>query len=516
MMGTQDAQKNLFSYGVDLAQRVRKDNPLRKIQERVDFTFVRAAVKERYGRNGNESVDPTVIMKMMFLLFLDDVSSERELMRIIPERMDYLWFLGYSLDDATPDHSVLSKARRRWGVEVFEGLFVGIVRQCVEAGLVSGEKIHMDGSLVTADASKGSVIKGSEAMIERIRAVCQSEVHKLDEPDELARGQKYHSTVNDKAMSLTDPDAALVRKDGESLPRYKAHRAVDDQEGVITALISTPGSVKENGQLLKLVEQHQHNTGREVATVVADRQYGTSENFRACQERGVRTHMGDMLEAQEGISSRAGIYPESAFEYDESLDAYRCPAGNLLRRRNHRLSRRADEYALSARVCRTCARRAQCTRARTAGRSIKRHFGQELIDRGREQSRSVAGRRDRRRRKWLMEGSFADAANNHGFKRARWRRLWRQRIQDYLIAAVRNVRILLRQPVRKPRAAAQTLPRPCHILVAPVRRVAAPRVHVTPAAHANPVTARVHSHHSSRIRPRQFPSAVHDALGNTP
>ncbi len=42
-----------------------------------------------------------------------------------------------------------------------------------------------------------------------------------------------------------------------------------------------------------------------------------------------------------------------------------------------------------------------------------------------------------------MEASFADAANNHHFKRARWRRLWRQQIQDYLIAAIQNVRILL-------------------------------------------------------------------------
>jgi hypothetical protein len=43
-----------------------------------------------------------------------------------------------------------------------------------------------------------------------------------------------------------------------------------------------------------------------------------------------------------------------------------------------------------------------------------------------------------------MEGSFADAANNHGFKRARWRRLWRQQIQDLLIAVVQNVRIIIR------------------------------------------------------------------------
>src|SRR5213075_1439693 len=55
----------------------------------------------------------------------------------------------------------------------------------------------------------------------------------------------------------------------------------------------------------------------------------------------------------------------------------------------------------------------------------------------------AAARRDRKRRHHLMERSFADATNNHHFKRARWRRLWRQQIQDYLIAAIQNVRILL-------------------------------------------------------------------------
>jgi hypothetical protein len=54
-----------------------------------------------------------------------------------------------------------------------------------------------------------------------------------------------------------------------------------------------------------------------------------------------------------------------------------------------------------------------------------------------------------------MEGSFADAANNHGFKRSRRRRLWRQRIQDYLIAAVQNARILLRHPEQKPPSVVQ-------------------------------------------------------------
>ena len=68
------------------------------------------------------------------------MKSERELMRMLPERLDYLWFLGYGLDDEVPDHSVLSKARTRWGREVFERLFVRTVEQCARAGLVAGGK----------------------------------------------------------------------------------------------------------------------------------------------------------------------------------------------------------------------------------------------------------------------------------------------------------------------------------------------------------------------------------------
>ena len=74
---------------------------------------------------------------------------------------------------------------------------------------------------------------------------------------------------------------------------------------------------------------------------------------------------------------------------------------------------------------------------------MQRHENQEALNVARAQAHSFAARRNRKRRQYLMEASFADAANNHHFKRARWRRLWRQQIQDYLIAAIQNVRILL-------------------------------------------------------------------------
>ena len=82
-------------------------------------------------------------------------------MEVIRERLDYLCFLDYGLNEKVPDHSVLSKVRARWGKEVFESLFVRTVAQCVEAGLVDGSKLHVDASLVDADAAKESVIKAA-------------------------------------------------------------------------------------------------------------------------------------------------------------------------------------------------------------------------------------------------------------------------------------------------------------------------------------------------------------------
>lgn len=451
MMGVKEPQGEMFSYQVNLDRRVRSDHPLRLIEKMIDFAFVRQRVAGCYGYNGNVSVDPAVVMKMMFLLFYDDITSERELMRIIPERLDYMWFLGYGLDDKIPDHSVLSKARKRWGVEVFEEIFVRVVWQCVQAGLVDGDKIHVDASLVDANASKNSVVKGPPELIEELKKLYRKEEKKLDERED---GKDEHSKgLNRGMVSTTDPDAPVVRHGkGDSRPRYKNHRAVDAAKGVITAVETTAGDAEENKRLMGLVAQHESNTERKVETVVSDVQYGTAANFRTCYRRGIRSHMGDLQAKQLGTGRRQGIFAEEAFHYDAATDTYCCPAGEVLKLKQYKRRLRLYEYAARGKVCSACALREHCTRAKN-GRLVYRHEDHEAVMAARAQSHSVEAKRDRRKRKWLMEGSFADAAVNHGFKRSRWRRLDKQRIQDYLIAAVQNIRILLRNITLPPRMA---------------------------------------------------------------
>lgn len=449
-MGTHDGQKEMFSYQVDLDRRIRADHPLRAIRAAIDFGFVRQAVAHCYGYNGQVSVDPEVILKLMFLLFLDNVKSERELMRMLPERLDYLWFLGFGLDDGIPDHSVLSKARARWGQAVFESLFVRTVQQCVEGGLVDGAKLHLDGSLINAHASRDSVVKGSPELITALKRAYQVEERKL----EGNLGDPTYQPVNATLVSTTDPDAPCVRHNkqggtGDSRPRYKQHRAVDDRRGVVTAVVTTPGDVPEPAQSVGLVEQHERNTGHTAGTVVADRQYGSAENYRQLQARGLATHIAP---CRPDRSEADGIFPGERFRYDQARDVYVCPAEQTLHPRRFNLRRQAYEYATRQGVCAHCALRSRCTRG-MHGRTLLRHHRHELIERAKVQGLSPQARRDRIRRRYLMEGSFAQAANCHGFKRARWRRLWRQQIQDWLIAACQNVKILTRTLRPGPRAA---------------------------------------------------------------
>jgi hypothetical protein len=263
--------------------------------------------------------------------------------------------------------------------------------------------------------------------------------------DEVTTTPESYEAVADRTCSTTDPDATVVRKGRGDGPRarYHHHRAVDDQCGVITAVETTTGAVAENRRLMALAEQAEANAQTRPEILVADRKYGTNDNYVAAQQAGYRTHMADLRKSQAN-PRQEGIFGEEEFVYDPATDTFRCPAGQLMKPRRIHPVRRTKEYMTAAKVCSSCALRERCTRSRM-GRTVHRHEHQELLDRAREQSHGDRARADRRRRQYLMEGSFADAANNHGFKRSRWRRLWRQQIQDWLIAAVQNWRIMLRE-----------------------------------------------------------------------
>lgn len=436
MMGQENNQQKLFYYNLRLEERVPQNHILRKIKALIDFNFIYQEVQDCYGDKGNVSVPPPVILKMMLLLMLYNVRSERELMHTIPLRLDWLWFLGYDLDHEIPNHSVLSKARIRWGVETFRSFFERIVWQCVEAGLVDGSKLFIDSSLIDANASNNSVVD-KQCVIRNINKSC----HALEDRLEEALLEKT-TPANSRYQSTTDPDAAVTRHGkGRSKLRYKTHRGVDPAHEVITATMVTDGA-QDDGELLEaMIDAHQDLTHQQVATVVADTKYGTIENYLAMHDRGIKAHIPSIEESHRNSGRAKDIFPKEAFAYNPDDDTFICPTGTILKRRNYSKERQHYEYKASAKVCAGCQLRADCTRAKT-GRTLKRHCRQLELDSMLTIARSRQAQRDLRTRQHLSERSYAQATR-YGYKRARWRRLWRMQIQDFLIAAVQNIRIFI-------------------------------------------------------------------------
>jgi len=253
MMGYQPLpQENLFYTNVILEERVRKNHPLRRINELIDFEFIYKEVHDKYGSKGNVSVPPPVILKLMLLLVFYNVRSKRELVETVPERLDWLWFLDYNLDSEIPNHSVLSKARSRWGVDAFRCFFERIIWQCVEAELVDGSKIFMDSSLVQADASNNSVINVNKEAL-KINLVqgfneLESRLEEKEEKKENPPDDHVPKTgiANRNYISSIDPDASVTRQgSGKRKLQYKTHRSIDAKTEIITVTEVTPGEVNE-------------------------------------------------------------------------------------------------------------------------------------------------------------------------------------------------------------------------------------------------------------------------------
>jgi transposase len=439
MMGkAKKTEPKLFYYSVSLEQRVSKEHPLRKIKQLVNFDFIRSQVADSYGVNGNQSVDPAVILKLMFLLFYENIKSERALMRQLPLRMDWLWFCGYDLDEETPDHSVLSKARRRWGTEVFERFFMNILEQCINAGLVDGETIFIDSSTIDGNVDINKVRP-------QLRQVSTELIDKLDETLET---DPNHSGQDDnepdklaKHVNPVDPEARIGHKYGKSTLGFKDHRVIDDKHAIITTTITTPANLNDDKVLKQAVQTHEVNTETQISTVTADKIYGTVENYKFLHNKGSKACIPHQ---RHGII-KVGKFSHDKFKYDPQQDCYICPAGEKLKLYDRTATHSSGHrYRAKRQTCEKCKLFEQCVTSKKFGRQVSRNLNAEYI----EWADSCLSKYHRKqllaRRKYKAEGSFAHAANNYGFKRARWRGLAKMQIQNLLIAAIQNLGKLLR------------------------------------------------------------------------
>lgn len=451
MMTSEGPLQNGLFAPQDLGSRVPADHLLRKIAQTVDLSFVNHAVEEKYGAVGHQSIPPTRIMKLLLLLVIYNVPSERTLFRDLPMRIDWLWFLGYDLSSNVPNHSVLSKARKRWGSEVFLELFARTIEMCMKANLIDGRHMLADSSLIDANASVDSLFRVAEKVATSASARLDDEQpapKRKRESDEDGDGSSEvaEDASEPKYRSRTDPDATGAKRRGETRvrPRYQTHRAVDIAQGVITATTVGPGHQNEAIRLEELILQHSEHTGLRLESVTADSKYGTADNLELCEFNGIAAFI--VPYRSNYTRSRKEHFTECCFRYDAEHDVYWCPAGEPLKRAGFRADKDAYRYRANAKACASCSVREFCTSA-NAGRTLHRPARIDILERAHARTRTERGREQKKLRRWMMEGSFAHSVPL-GYKRARARGIQNMRIQDFLVAAVQNVLILLRAKAR--------------------------------------------------------------------
>ena len=121
---------------VCLEDLVPPDNFYRKVEAKLDLSFVRGLVSKYYSaRMGRPSIDPVVFFKLQLIMFFEGFRSERQLMESVNVNLAHRWYIGYDLDEPVPHHSALSRIRDRYGLEVFQRFFEHVVELCIEAEL---------------------------------------------------------------------------------------------------------------------------------------------------------------------------------------------------------------------------------------------------------------------------------------------------------------------------------------------------------------------------------------------
>ena len=486
MMGKRQFEPKLF-HSLSLEGMVPGDHLLRRLDKIVNLSFVRELCRPYYSHTGQPSIDPEVLFKMMFLGYLFGITSERRLAEECSLHLAFRWYLGYDLDEPTPDHSVLSKARARYGKDVFDSFFKHVLGLCVEAGLVSGEKIYADSTIVVANASVKSIVHRDQVFepllspsehldkvfeenpidcsesvlanrgfnlsapeIEITESSNFNKIHRIpssggggssnDQETKFSprSGRRYRGrSLNEIKVSATDPEASIITRPGRgTVLAYKEHFTVDGAHRVITAVEVTPAACEDSEEVPGLLDS-QPLKPREFC---ADSHYGVPEVYRELRNRGILPVIP--RRSPQTRRTKAGRLGANAFGYIPERDIYLCPQGRELKRSAYDARWHRFHYRPRDKDCRGCPIRETCCTSKTV-RTVLRYPDQEAIDWAQSYLDTPLGQRTFSQRMVMAEWVIAEAKCFHGLRRALHHGVENVKIQALMIASVQNIKRLM-------------------------------------------------------------------------
>ena len=102
---------------------------------------------------GRRSLPPGVYFRILLLGYLLGIDSKRGIALQAHDSLSIRKFLCYGLQESTPDHSTISKTRRRISPEAHQEVFTWMLSQLRASGLAKGEKVAVDAAKLGANAA---------------------------------------------------------------------------------------------------------------------------------------------------------------------------------------------------------------------------------------------------------------------------------------------------------------------------------------------------------------------------
>ena len=240
--------------------------------------------------DGRPGIDPVVYFKMLMVGFFENLPSERAIAARCEDSLAVRAFLGYGLEEATPDHTSLSVIRRRLSAETYQAVFELILKALKDCGLLKGCYVGIDSSVIEANASLKSLVERNTegAYWDYVKKLAQAAG--IDPEDDEAvrrfdRKRPAKKLSNEEFKNRHDADAKIRRKKGKTDLIYKPENSVDMESGVIIQAQLVAADQGDSVQLVQRINSVQQTLERlesekKIQAVVADSNYHSLANVR--------------------------------------------------------------------------------------------------------------------------------------------------------------------------------------------------------------------------------------------
>jgi transposase len=454
----EDPEPTLFIPTVDVYRHIPKTGFYEELDRLADWSFVYELTKPLYAaKMGRPSLDPVVFFKCMVIGFYENIVYDTELEYRIADSLSLRKFLGYGLEERTPDESTLRKTRQRMPVDAFDRVLAYVRELCQGHGLVRGRAVGTDSTSIDANASMDS-LRHKEAGCtyeEFMLAMRRQDDADATKSEAMEADKKREGKASNRVWeSTTDPESRVIQhSDGHTHLSYKVDTSVDLETGIILCAGAEPANVSDQTDFLERVDEVTETVsemGLNVEVIVADKGHHSGENLAGMEQRSPVA----LISSPKTSRGKAGFRRED-FVYDSERDELICPAGQVL----SRLSRKDSTsryYGARPKACRSCAHFGVCTKNKN-GRNISISIHEDLILANRERVHSEAARPLMQIRRQRGEAPFGYFKMFGGLRRFAGRGLDYATKKTLIAAAGWNLLLLVKAMMRQELAKASIL-----------------------------------------------------------